>query len=261
MANYNILEKFLNIQETTMFSKSIKLDFAKIIYNDTDTTPFWNYALTPRPLDKNEIATVAKKLESLNRKSAFYFENADLFVPFIDALKNDGYQMNNDDSWMFYEGKTVQTIGFNKVKRVESIEDLKIWLSTFDKCYQENDPQNPYGELGSYVDLARHAWERNNAVGKFEYFTAYNKNTPVAVATLTREKDLEYISNIGSLQDVRGQGYGKLITLFCIHQAQKRDSKHICLATEEGTYPNEFYKKLGFKTRFTAQCYVKDNAS
>lgn len=258
MPNYNILEKFLDIMENTMFSKSVLLDFTRIIYNDSDSTPFWNFALIDQILDKNKIIAIEEKLKSLNRKPAIYFENTNLFIPLIGLLEKDGYRLNNEDSWMFYKNKVTDTSGFDKIKRVGSPEDLKIWLNTLNGCYRTNDPQNPYGELGVYVSLAERAWKSNNLTSKFEYFIAFKEMMPVAVATLTYEKDLGYISNVGSIQEVRGQGYGKLITLFCVYQAQKRDTDQICLATERGTFPNIFYKKLGFKTRFTARCYVKD---
>jgi len=56
---------------------------------------------------------------------------------------------------------------------------------------------------------------------------------------------------------VRGQGYGKAATLYCIEQSIKNGNFEHCLATEENTYPNEFYKNIGFSTRFTAIGYTK----
>ena len=81
---------------------------------------------------------------------------------------------------------------------------------------------------------------------------------PVAVAALTIVNGLAYISSVGSLRRVRGQGFGKLATLFCVQRAKDSGLTEICLATEEGTHPNEFYKRIGFTTRFTAKCYVKN---
>lgn len=258
MTNHNILEKFLDIQENTMFGKSIKFDFARIIYNDFDSTPFWNFALINQTLDKNQIPIIEEKLRFFNRKPAIYFENTNLLAPFINVLKSNDYRLNNEDSWMFYEDKIIDTSGFDQIKRVESSKDLKIWLKILNDCYKINDPQNPYGELGSYIGLAERAWKSNNSIGKFEYFIAFKEKIPVAVATLTYQGDLGYISNVGSIQEVRGQKYGKLVTLYCAHQARQRKINQICLSTEEGSYTNTFYKKIGFKTRFTARCYVKD---
>ncbi|MFA5080096.1 MAG: GNAT family N-acetyltransferase [Candidatus Paceibacterota bacterium] len=258
MSNYNILEKFLKIQENTLVSKLILLNFAKIIYNELDPSFYWNFALIDQPIDKNKINKIEKTLKFFDRKPAIYFENTNFFVPFIEVLEKDGYRLNSEDSWMFYEEEVPKGLNFNEIKRVESVEDLNVWLETLDKCYNDNDLQNPYGELGNYFDLAERAWKKNNSIGKFEYFIAFKELIPVAVATLTYEENLGYISNVGSIQEVRGQGYGKLITLFCVNEAKRLNIEQVCLATEDGTYPNKFYKKIGFKTRFMARYYVKE---
>jgi ribosomal protein S18 acetylase RimI-like enzyme len=85
----------------------------------------------------------------------------------------------------------------------------------------------------------------------------YKGSEPVAVSTLNSYYGISYISNIGSLQKVRGQGYGKAATLFCVNESLKRGDKVQCLATEEGNYPNEFYKRIGFKTKFAAPLFTK----
>lgn len=84
----------------------------------------------------------------------------------------------------------------------------------------------------------------------------YKDSRPVAFSALTNYESIGYISNAGSLKEVRGQGFGKLATLYCIDQSKKRGNTEHCLATEEGTYANKFYKRLGFKTLFTAVGYV-----
>jgi len=75
--------------------------------------------------------------------------------------------------------------------------------------------------------------------------------------TLTNHDGIGYISNVGSLRKVRGEGFGKIASLYPVSQSIKNGNLEHCLATEEGTYPNEFYKRIGFETRFTAVCYVK----
>ncbi len=258
-SNHQILDAFLDIQRDTMFSRSIPLDFARITHSEADPSPFWNYALTDTSLNEKEVALIEEKLASLNRKSMIYFESRQELDPLKDVLLSKGYRFHNQDSWMFYKGdKQLDAPAFSSVKRVGNEHDLDLWIKTIDQCYVLNDPQNPYGKLGLYLDLARKAWLANNSEGKFEYYLAYKGDVPVAVATLTFKDGLGYISNVGSLQSVRGEGYGKLITMYCVYRAQQMDCKEIFLGTEEGTYPNEFYKRLGFKTRFTAMGYVKE---
>lgn len=158
---------------------------------------------------------------------------------------------------MFYERKARNLLRFADVKAVKAQTDLKVFLETFDQCYRKGDPQNPYGELGSYLKVAEKAWKKYKDTDRLLYFVAYKGKKPVAVASLTSHAGLGYISNVGSLKSVRGEGYGKLATLYCVYKSQQIGNKVHCLATEEGTYPNEFYKRIGFRTRFTGDLFVK----
>ena len=94
--------------------------------------------------------------------------------------------------------------------------------------------------------------------GKIEYFTVYNDTGPVAVSTLTNFASIGYISNVGSLKEARGKGFGKIASLYCVARSKENGNTEHALATEEGQYPNEFYKRIGFETRFTALGYVKE---
>ncbi|MBP9749910.1 MAG: GNAT family N-acetyltransferase [Candidatus Pacebacteria bacterium] len=256
-----ILEAFLAIQVHTMFSAIESVNGFLVIHNDFDQTPYWNYALcTERPTEMH-IRTIEKRMRTLQRKPAIYFPNTPSFHPLIEMLKHE-WQLHNEDSWMFFEGTIPENLNVDQIKKVSSSVELEQWLTTLDASFLANDPQNPYGTLGTYIDLARRAWKENNALGKFEYVIAFDRGEPVAVATLTYEGTLAYISNVGSRKDYRGKGYGKLVTLYCVLEASRHAVSDICLATEEGTYPNSFYKKIGFRTRFSACNYAKnDNSS
>lgn len=85
------------------------------------------------------------------------------------------------------------------------------------------------------------------------------KNQPVAVATLTNYRSLGYVSNVGSLPEVRGQGFGKTITNACIHKSLQNNNDTHFFVTEEGTNPHNFYLSLGFEHRFSALLFEKTN--
>ena len=90
-----------------------------------------------------------------------------------------------EDCWLFHLGKNIYSAKFSSVKKVNNKKDLKLFLETFDKCYQNDDPQNPYGELGDYLQKAEKAWLKHNQSGRMEYFMVMEKGKPVAVSTLT----------------------------------------------------------------------------
>lgn len=90
------------------------------------------------------------------------------------------------------------------------------------------------------------------------YYLIYDGNKPVAVSSLTSREGIGYISNVGSLREVRGKGFGKLATFVCIHESMERKNQYHCLATEEGTFAHDFYTRLGFECLLTGVCFVRE---
>lgn len=255
--NYIFLQKYFQLQHSIMFDQLKLLKFATIGYCNGDKTHFWNQALVNRNLTEKQIGEIEKRMRLFKRSPALYFENKRSLLPLVSLLKNKDYDFGFEDSWMFWKGEKIDSRNFSQIKKVTNEKDLKVFLKTFDLCYQKNDPQNPFGKLGDYLLITEKVWHRHWKSGRVEYFLVYDANQPVAVSTLNNYQSIGYISNIGSLRKVRGRGFGKLATQYCVEQSERKGNKLHCLATEEGTYPNEFYKRIGFKTRFTAVCYKK----
>lgn len=259
MNNFEFLQKYYLLQETIMFDKLTEFDFALIGYSEGDDSVYWNGALTNQLLNEKQIKQIEKIFSEHKRKPTVYFENKNSLNKLRDFLMTREYSKSYEDSWLFWEWekKILDTTHFNLVRKVKNEDDLQEFLKTFDACYQKDDPQNTYGELGDYLDIAREVWGRHHKSNRLEYFTIHDGGKPVAVATLTNFKGIGYISNVGSLREVRGKGYGKAATYYCLDISEKRGNEEHCLATEEGTFANDFYKRVGFTTRFRAVAYTK----
>jgi|SRR5579859_3599162 len=257
MTNYQFLQTYLELQSGIAFDELIDLGFATVCHSKVDSSSFWNNALVNTVLSDDQIHQVATKLTTLSRKPAFYFENRDDLKSLADKFARIGYEQDAEDSLMFYSGSEVSESDLGTVKEVQAEGDLHTFIDVFDHCYQKDDPKNPYGELGEYLKSATEAWKNHRASGRIAYFIAYKDSEPVAVSALTSYKGIGYISNVGSLRSVRGEGFGKQATLWCVSQSQKQGNTMHCLATEEGTNPNAFYKSIGFQTRFTAKLMIK----
>ena len=244
----------MNLQNGIMYDDLINLYFGTLGYCQKDHSSFWNLILIDRTLAPKELDEGEKELITRNRKPALYFENQEFLSTWATEK---GYKKSNDDVWMFYESADIDIKKFDLVKKVTSEDDLNIFLKTFNDCYQKDDPQNPYGELGEYLVAAEEAWHKHAKSNRLEYFLVYKNGQPVAVSTLTNHGDIGYISNVGSLRSVRGEGYGKAATLFCVQKSRDNGATTQCLTTEEGNYPNEFYKRIGFAPKFSALLYSK----
>lgn len=257
MSNFDFLQKYQGLQKGIMLDRIMDLGFASVAYCKGDSSSYWNHALVNKKISEEELSKIEETLSSLERTPAFYFESKKELKVLKDFLKEKGYENLFETSWMFWARGELGEGRFKSVKKVEDEESLEVFLDTFDACYQKDDPQNPYGELGDYLEVARKAWFKNSGTNKIEYFVVYKKDKPVAVSTLTNHEDIGYISNVGSLREVRGEGFGKTASLYCVKKSKENGNEVHSLATEEGTYPNEFYKRIGFETKFTAVGFIK----
>jgi ribosomal protein S18 acetylase RimI-like enzyme len=257
MTNRDFLNKYINLQTGIMFDEVTDFDYAKVSFCKTDHSSYWNNALIDKPLSEDELKLIENIFIERKRTPAFYFEHKKELQPFIDLLIKQGYLFKFEDSWMFYSGKNIDTTQFDKVKKIQAEDELTTFLKVFNSCYQKDDPQNVYGELGEYLTVTERVWHKYKNSKRIEYFMVHKGEKPVTVSSLTNFEGIGYISNVGSLREVRGEGFGKLATLTCVNQSIKNGNTITCLATEEGTYPNEFYKRIGFETKFTAVAYTK----
>ena len=257
MSNFEFLQKYVCLQQGIVFDGVVELGFASVGYSLTDKSRYWNNALTNQVLNETEFSKIEELLISKGRKPSVYFEGSAKLKPLAETLTQREYKKEWEDCWQFWGDGKIDFNHFEKIKKVETSESLQVFLNTFNACYQKSDPQNPYGELGGYLKVAESVWNKHKGTNRLEYFIVYDSDKPVAVSTLTNFEGIGYISNVGSLREARGKGYGKAATLFCIDQSIKNGNTEHCLATEEGAYPNDFYKRIGFVTRFTAEGYTR----
>ncbi len=257
MKNQIFLQNYQHLQYGITCNKLIDLNFASITWCEKDDSHFFNHALVDKKISDRELMTIEKELVSLDRKPAIYFENSNNLRPLTKFFTTRGYQKTWEDQWLFHSGEGIDASRFDSISKVSTKAQLKIFLETFDRCYQKDDPQNPYGELGNYLKTARDSWLRHAQSGKIEYFIVYKGKIPVAVSSLTNFAGIGYISNVGSLREVRGEGFGKMASLFCVRQSVANGNQAHALATEGGSYPHQFYENIGFKTKFSALGLMK----
>ncbi len=254
---FDFLNRFQRMQYKVEYDSILNLPFASIAFTQSNPSPFANYALVNRKLTSKEIQNIESEFAKIERRPCIYFVN-DPQLEMFENIITYGYEKKWEDSWMFYEDKPVDLHSqVKKIKEINTPEMLELFLNTFDSCYQKDDPQNPYGEVKDYIINCRKAWLKFWGTTRLKYFLVYEDNVPVATSILDSFEGMGYISGVGSLVRARGKGYGKLATLYAVDQSIRLKNTEHVLATEEGTYPNEFYKRIGFTTRFTALGLVK----
>ncbi len=259
MSNQEFLQKYIELQSDIMFDETSELGFAKLAYSKTDSSCWWNLAFVNKTLSDAEIRQIEDAFKKINRQPTIYFEDCQELESFKKLLQSKGYAKSAEDCWEFYDSKTViDTAKFDTIKTIDSEAGLEIFIDTFNNCYKKDDPKNPYGELGDYLDTAKSAWQKHHESGRIQYFMAYKNDKPVGVSSLTNYGGIGYISNVGSLLTVRGEGFGKAVSLYAVRQSIKNGNTLHCLATEAGHYPYEFYKRIGFAPKFSAIALTKN---
>lgn len=252
MTNFYYIKKFQQLELEVAYNSLKEFSFGTLAYTQRNESIYENYILVNRLLNKGNLIEIEKEFLFFNRKSAIYFEEHSELLENKIFLQSQGYTKSWKDSWLFYKKLISNIDDFSLVRKVNTSEDMDIFLTVFDNSYQENDPKNPYGSVKMYLDSNKAKFLEHGKSSRLQYFIAYDKKEPVAVSILTSHEGLGYVSGVGSLQKVRGKGFGKLVTLYAVFISQQIGNKKHFLLTEEGTYPYEFYKRLGFISEFLA---------
>jgi len=251
--NYAFLRKIQKVENGVGFDWVKDLGYASVCFSESSPSVYQNYALVEIVPSYEQMGQLEKLFRDLVREPAVYFEKGVDTAP-IEMM---GFRQTWEDSWMFYLDNEVEGSKFDQVKRVTTLKDLDIFITTIDACYQKDDPQNPYGEIKDYLVGIERAWGKWGSTDRLQFFVAFADNEPVATSILNSFDGIGYISGVGSLGKVRGQGFGKLATLYAVEASRRLGNTDHTLATEEGHYPNEFYKRIGFETKFRATGWTR----
>jgi ribosomal protein S18 acetylase RimI-like enzyme len=259
MTNFEFLNKFLDLENQVTYDEIFEYDFARTTYSKDDNSTFANFSLVNKIMTDGQSSKLEDLYKKLDRKLSFYFENGEENIFLREYLIKNSFKKQFEDSWMFYmKNNEFDESKLKDIKKVENESDLKVFIDVFDRSYVVNDPQNPYGDVKSFIPGAENAWRKFGATGRLEYFIVFKNGIPGAVSALNNYEGIGYISCVGSLPNFRGQDLGKKATLYAVKKSIKNGNGLHCLATEEGTYPNNFYKRIGFETKFTALQMTKE---
>lgn len=224
-------------------------------YGEGDTETWWNFVLLKNPISKKELELVEEFFVKRKRKPSVYFTDDKKYDGMHELLLGEGYEITMNDSWMFWNGKCPSVEG-DEIIEVKSDAEFGKFLETFLKSYPKDDPKNPYGEQKELAKLLKKSWEEGKTK-KDKFYIAFDKGEPVAVGILTSYNEKGYLSGIGSIPSVRGKGFGKKISLYCVRESFKQGNKLHFLGTEKGDFPFEFYSRIGFESEFGAYFYTK----
>jgi len=256
-------DQFLKLFQKTLFDLSY-FDHLKIIKDiqiattDSDNSVWWNNATIDQIPSTSLIAKTENYFQTLHRHPVFYFAENPQNQLFEQLLANFGYHQTDYEVWLQIKNPQIDTAKFHQIKQVQTSEDLETFIATIDKGYGADDPDNPYGGLGSYLDQIRKSFKLHGPNGFISYYVLFDElNEPSSVGSLTNYNNIGYISNLATIPNKRKLGYSRTLLNYFLHLSVQNGNQTHCLATEVDSTPNKIYQHLGFTEMFRAKYYAK----
>jgi ribosomal protein S18 acetylase RimI-like enzyme len=259
----NAIEKAHYRNQQGMYFSGMKvIEGAVLLYSDIIDDFFWNYAA--------QIDITKEKAEKIIQEvTAFYLKKrrqpSVYLTPFSQSkniskhLENHDFRIELKDAWMVYE-KELSLIKEQEdlvIKEVRSNEDMEIFIKVFYEAYGGASEDEPYGELPpTYGEALRLSFEKPPKETSIIHYLGFINGRPVGIGTLISSNGYGGIYNVGTSPKYRRKGIGAAMSLKAIEDSKKEGNIVTYLMTEEGSYVEEFYRRLGFSTKFIGCGYV-----
>ncbi len=260
-----ILEKAENehykFQTGFYFSGSEEVQGALLLWSKIKDF-YWNYA-TKINIDEKYPEDLINKIidfyKTKNRQPAIYFTPFTKTRNLPDIIGKFGFKLKYKDAWMFYEGaepKFEMPENFT-IKPAETSEERKIFIDIFKQSYGGATPDEPYGALPKeYSECIFESFLKSQKGKNIIHYLGILGDKPVSIATLIYSGEFGCIFNVGTIPNYRKKGIGKAMTLNAVADSIKNRAKIVFLQTEQGSFNEKYYTKLGFSTKFIGEGFV-----
>ena len=188
-------------------------------------------------------------------------------LPYIEEIYNhreiffdNSYELVSNEVWQIFDNfEEIDKVNTNcslNVKLEKTI-DMKLYSEEMIKAYQTGDEDDPYGDLDSvYKEIYKNYKKQENKYTDEFYFAKVN-NEIVGITSCVYDKEIYGIYGLAVKKDFRRKGIGKEIIKQQLQMCKDKKLKLAFLQTEEGYYPADTYRKLGFKDVCIEYYYIK----
>lgn len=257
--------KIMNIQYNLLSGLSfddciVKNDYT-IFKSNIITDNFWNIAVLNKEelSDKLNILTnIEDDFIKINRQPSIYINKMlEGYTDIKKHLLNNGYLLNDIDSYMVFEKSKINIEVKEPISLVKTKEEFNDFMEVLESAYSgEVTPENPYS--GTITKEYYDAIFRSLNSNYFNHIILYKGNIPVSVATLSYKNGYGVINNVGTRKEFQNLGLGKQLISACINKFNELGGGTLFLFTEHMSKNEMWYEKLGFKTMFVNEQYVKN---
>jgi len=226
------------------YDKEIPLEGGILMLQSRIDSPQCNHMT--RVHDPSKLPLWIDQMVAVNRTPAVYCS------PLCDSctigtVLEAGFKQEFNDAWMVFEGEppSLPSIAIKNA----SPYHIKDYLAVFAAAFSSG----VYNLGHEWKDTMREAIH----AGKGQHFVALDNDRVLGVVSLFNDGAEYGIYNVGTLPHQRRKGVGAALTLYAVRAARLLGANSVFLQTELESSNEAFYQKIGFRTIFTAPCFVK----
>lgn len=240
----------------------------KITKSDTYTMTYSKYV---KDYDCNYVIDISKnanfneienKMQKANRIPCY------IITPLVDIYKDrktifdkNKYDEVSNEVWQIYEDfESVNKIDSKCTLNVtlEKTKDMKKLAEITYKSFCTRDELDPYGDFDcGYLELYKNYHEKMETIYTREFYFIKVNHEIVGCTVSVFDDEIFGIYGIAIMKEYRGKGIGTEAIKQQLNIGKQKDKKIAFLQTEEGFYPANLYRKIGFKDVCNVYYYVK----
>lgn len=240
------------------FSEYVKRQGYVLLFSDLVEDYYWNF-----------ISHITTDLEKVLKETRPIFADKKrqlaLYITPDSAIKESNipssFQKAGVDAWMIMSDVSAvsnyQIPNHLTIKAID-VNERAEYVQAFQLAYGTSDPNDPYGNLPpAYSQSLSRSFEYDNKGYKKLYAGALIDGKMVGVACMLTKDKIAGIYGVGTIAAYRKQGIATSLLVFLYRKAMKSGINTIMLQTEDGSYNDKLYQKMGFTTIFKGTYYTE----
>lgn len=242
-------------------------DFEKyrIAYNNKIKDYWYNFITDIKVENKEEFDKVVLdasiEMKSKNREVAI------AILPYMEEIYNhrenffdSNYELVSNEAWQIFDDfEDLDNIKTNCSLnvRLEETTDMRLYSEQMIKAYQTGDADDPYGNLDSIYKEMYEDFRNSENEYKNEFYFIKANDKIVGVTSAVYDNEIYGIYGLAVEKEFRCKGIGKEVIKQQLQMCKDRNLQLAFLQTEDGYYPADTYRKLGFKDVCLEYYYIK----
>lgn len=264
MENLELLEKlnkfYIYANEGLYIDRIIKKDTYIMTYSKYVKDYDCNYIIDIN--NNTNFDEVDKEMKMVNRIPCY------IITPLSSIYKNrnavfdkNKYDEVSNEVWQIYKDfENVDKINSNCILNVtlEKTNDMEKVAEITYKSFCTGDKSDPYGDFDSgYLELYKNYNNKTESTYTREFYFIKVNEKIVGCTVSVFDDEIFGIYGIGIMKEYRGKGIGTETIKQQLNICKQKNKKIAFLQTEDGFYPANLYRKIGFKDICNVYYYVK----